>query len=72
MARGKGYLSSDWVGTRKLCEVIGCHRHHIDTLKKWKVLQPKKHWKNISPSAARPTYRYHLKRCIAALDEMEP
>jgi hypothetical protein len=71
MAKGNGYLSSEWVGTRQLCEAIGCSRDHIATLRKWKVLKHKKHWKNINPSAARPTYRYHLKRCMAALDELE-
>lgn len=67
----KSHLSSDWLTTSELCNLWGCSRDHLQTLRKQRILKPKLHYKNISPYAARPTYRYHRGRCEKALEVAE-
>lgn len=56
-----------WVTAGELVEKLGISPSHLKTLRK-SVFKPKKHYRNISPGAARPTYRYHLKKCEEVLN----
>lgn len=60
-------LSSEWVSSSKLCEVFGISTKLLIRLRADTTLREGTHWVNISPTAARPTYRYHFKRVEKAL-----
>jgi hypothetical protein len=62
---------SDWVKGSDLAKELDCDIQTIDRLRKRKVFKQRTHYKVLNPKAARLTYRYHLSRCIAALDELE-
>ncbi|MBD2465760.1 DNA-binding protein [Oscillatoria sp. FACHB-1407] len=63
---------SDWVTTGVICQQLGISDKHLWRLRDEKLLRKNHHWKNIArPQAARPTYRWHLKRCEQAL-EIDP
>lgn len=60
---------SDWVTTAKLCEALGISNKHVWKLRDEGLLKQGQHWRNIArPQAARPTYRWHLKRCEKAIE----
>lgn len=60
---------SDWITTTQLCEALGVSSDHISRLRNEGLLKQGEHWRNIArPQAARPTYRWHLKRCESALE----
>lgn len=61
-------LSSEWVASSVACQVLGFSIKHLTRLREDGTLKQGTHWRNISPTAARPTYRYHLKRCEAVLE----
>jgi hypothetical protein len=62
--------SPEWVSTQEMCELLGCTRQHLANLREQEVFKQKRHWINISPLAARPTYRYHSTRCQTALIDL--
>ncbi len=60
---------SDWVTTRVLLNRIAISERHLWRLRDEGLLKQGQHWRNIArPQAARPTYRWHLKRCEQALE----
>lgn len=59
---------SDWVPTRDVCTALGVQTKQLWKLREQRVLKPNYHYRNISPQGGRPTYRWHLKRCIQALE----
>ncbi|NJN59396.1 MAG: DNA-binding protein [Leptolyngbyaceae cyanobacterium SL_5_9] len=60
---------SDWVATGVACLKLGISAKHLWKLRDEQLLKQGKHWKNIArPQAARPTYRWHLKRIEAVLE----
>lgn len=60
---------SDWVPSGVVCEKLGISFKHLTRLREEGLLKQGKHYRNIGrPQAARPTYRYHLKRCESALE----
>ena len=61
--------TSDWVPTREVCQQLGFSIKHLWRLRDEGLLKANLHWRNISrPQAARPTYRWQLKRCEEALE----
>lgn len=60
---GPRKLTSEWVASSVICRELGFSTKHLLKLRGEKLLTEGTHWVNISPQAARPTYRYHLKRC---------
>lgn len=69
-SKSKRLLSLDWITTKELCDVLVCSRWHLKTLQEQKILKPKKHYQNISPHAARPTYRWHEEECKKAIEAL--
>ncbi|NEQ20704.1 MAG: DNA-binding protein [Microcoleus sp. SIO2G3] len=63
-------LPSDWVTTARMCEVLSCTRQHLQHLRNEKILKPIKHYRNISPHAARPTYRWHEENVQKAIEAL--
>lgn len=62
-------LSSNWVTTEVAARALGCSRDHLCSLRDEGFLKNGKHWRNIArPGAARPTYRWHIKRIETALE----
>ncbi|MBD2088891.1 DNA-binding protein [Microcoleus sp. FACHB-1515] len=61
-------LSSDWVTTARMCEVLSCTRQHLQHLRNEKILKLNKHYRNISPQAARPTFRWHEENVQRAIE----
>ncbi|MBW4475112.1 MAG: DNA-binding protein [Stenomitos rutilans HA7619-LM2] len=60
---------SDWVKTGVACDRLGVGAKHLWNLRDEGLLKQGQHWRNIArPQAARPTYRWHLKRCEQALE----
>jgi len=60
---------SEWVSTGEACKVLGVGPKHLWRLRDDGLLRQGTHWRNIArPHAARPTYRWHLKRCESALE----
>jgi hypothetical protein len=59
---------SPWVSTRRLAEELGCTPKHIRESLKDEVFKMGTHYRNVNPTAWRPTYRWHLKRCCECLD----
>lgn len=60
---------ADWVATGIMCEALGISDKHLWRLRDEGLLKEGTHWRNIArPQAARPTYRWHLKRCEKALE----
>jgi hypothetical protein len=64
-------LAPEWKSTDEVCRLIPCSRWHLHTLRKTGVLKPKIHYRNISPLAARPTYRYHIDRVQKVIDDLQ-
>lgn len=65
--------NSPWVTTTALAQELGCAPKHIrNTLKDDVFRQGYKRGEYyvINPHAWRPTYRWHLGRCIKRLDEV--
>lgn len=61
--------TSDWVPTREVCEQLSFSVKHLWRLRDEGLFKENIHWRNVSrPQAARPTYRWHLKRCEEALE----
>ncbi|NEQ46990.1 MAG: hypothetical protein F6K00_27000 [Leptolyngbya sp. SIOISBB] len=59
---------SAWVSTSTLANELGVTSKHIRQRLKDKVLKPSEHYRNINPHAWRPTYRWHLKKCLEAVE----
>lgn len=60
---------SDWVATGVVCQILGISPKHLWRLRDEGLLKANHHWRNIArPQAARPTYRWHLKRCEKAVE----
>jgi hypothetical protein len=61
--------SPAWVPGTVVCEALGISADHLARLRTDGLLKEGTHWRNIArPRAARPTYRWHLKRCEQALE----
>ena len=58
---------TDWITTKELASALGCTQAHIRRNLKDSVLKEGHHYRNISPHAWRPSYRWHLPRCQAGL-----
>jgi len=62
-------LSREWVTTAAAAGALGISRDHLCALRDEGFLKNGTHWRNISrPGAARPTYRWHIKRIELALE----
>lgn len=62
-------LSSEWVTTAVACQQLGIAVKHLWKLRD-ELLKEGKHYRNIaSPTAARPTYRWHLKKIEELLNK---
>ncbi|WP_073074757.1 hypothetical protein [Phormidesmis priestleyi] len=61
--------TSDWVPTGVVCKALGFGDEPLWKLRREGLLKENIYWRNIArPQAARPTYRWHLKRCEQALE----
>jgi hypothetical protein len=62
--------SSDWVTTKKLADELGCNPKLIRNTLKDSVFREgrKREYINLNPTAWRPTYRWHLERCLKRYD----
>lgn len=61
-------LSSEWVTTAVATEHLGCSDKHLWKLRD-ELMKMGRHYRNIArPHAARPTYRWHLKRIEQLLE----
>lgn len=56
-----------WITTKALSVELGCTQEHIRKNLKDSVFKRDHHYRNISPTAWRPSYRWHLPRCQAGL-----
>jgi hypothetical protein len=57
-----------WIPTGECCKALGVSQKHLWKLRDEGLLELGTHCRNIArPQAARPTYRWHLARCEAAL-----
>ena len=59
---------SAWVSTSTLANELGVTSKHIRQRLKDEVLKPSEHYRNINPHAWRPTYRWHLEKCLQAVE----
>lgn len=58
-----------WVSAKAIREALGISNDHLARLRQEGLFKEGKHWRSVGrPQAARPTYRYHLKRCELAFD----
>ena len=64
-------LNKSWISTSVLADERGCSIDLIYKLRDEGLLKKNEHWRILNPTAARPTYRWHLKRCQKLLDEYE-
>jgi predicted ArsR family transcriptional regulator len=55
-----GMSKKDWVSAAIAAEALGVSVFHLEKLRRAGTLIARKHFKNISPGAIRPTYRYNL------------
>lgn len=55
---------SPWVDTSTLAQELGCSGKHIRQNLKDEIFQSGRDYRNINPTAWRPTYRWHLPRCL--------
>ncbi|MDB9527931.1 hypothetical protein PN498_18200 [Oscillatoria sp. CS-180] len=62
---------SPWVSTKQLAEELGCSQKFIRETLKDELFKKNQHYRNINPSAWRPTYRWHLKKCLDSFQENE-
>jgi hypothetical protein len=61
---GKKKARSAWVSTKALADELGCTPKHIRESLKDEIFGEGMHYRNINPTAWRPTYRWHLARCL--------
>ena len=61
---------SPWVTTATLANELGCGQKYVREQLKDDVFRPNQEYRNINPTAWRPTYRWHLERCIQRLQEV--
>lgn len=60
-----------WVDTVTLAEELGVRPKFIRDRLKDLVFKQGIHYRNINPTAWRPTYRWNLKRCLEKMDAVE-
>ena len=51
-----------WIPTTAAAEALGVGRAFL-TDHRFDLFRQNYHWRSINPLAARPSYRWHLKRC---------
>ncbi|NEP15358.1 MAG: DNA-binding protein [Leptolyngbya sp. SIO4C1] len=61
---------SEWVGTPQLAKALGVSQKFLRNNRE-KFFIAGTHYRNINPTAWRPTYRWHRQRCEARLDELD-
>lgn len=61
-------LGSDWKPTPAVLSALGLSRFHLYRLRDDGVLKQGEHWRNISPTAGRPCYRWNLSKIEAVLN----
>jgi hypothetical protein len=59
-----------WVSSSAICQEFGINRQTLESLRVQGILKAKHHYKNISASPFRATYRYHRQRFERALDKL--
>jgi hypothetical protein len=70
--RSSKKLDAEWVRGSVLMQKYDFSDDHMKRLRDEGLLKRNLHWKNIGrPQAARPTYRYHMKRCEEVLETLE-
>jgi len=55
---------SAWVTTRALADELGVTQKFIRESLKDEIFAPGTHYRNVNPTAWRPTYRWHLQKCL--------
>lgn len=64
MPKSRKHLNSAWVDSKSAAAALGCSVRHLANLRLDGLLKNGEHWRDIRrPGGARPTYRWHLKRC---------
>ena len=58
-----------WVSTAVLAEELGCEQKFIRESLKDSLFKAGIHYRNLNPQAWRPTYRWHLKKCLQEYSE---
>jgi hypothetical protein len=58
MARHGRPPKGTWISSSKMAEVLGVSPTYLHR-QKGVILKLGEHWRNISPKAQRPTYRFH-------------
>jgi len=61
---------SAWVTTKALAEELGVTQKFIRESLKDEIFGPGLHYRNVNPTAWRPTYRWHLERCLQKFQEV--
>lgn len=62
--------SKVWVSTSAAAQELGCSTDFL-LKKRVELFQKGFHWRRLNPHAARPTYRWHLKRCEKIMESEE-
>lgn len=62
---------SDWKTSSETVALLQCSVDHLNRLRKRKTIKHKKHWINLSPGAARPTYRYNVPAILRHLESLQ-
>lgn len=63
----KPKLKPKGISTLELASELGCSVNQLYKLRDQGLFVQGKHWWIINPHAARPTYRWNLKRCLKAI-----
>ena len=58
-----------WVSTAVLADELGCEQKFIRESLKGSLFKAGVHYRNLNPQAWRPTYRWHLKKCLQEYSE---
>ena len=58
-----------WVSTAVLADELGCEQKFIRESLKDSLFKAGVHYRNLNPQAWRPTYRWHLKKCLQEYSE---
>lgn len=58
-------LSGEWKTTADAAAALACSTEHLLRQVRNQRLKPRRHWRNLNPDAARPTYRWHVRNIQA-------
>lgn len=61
-------LGASWLTTQAVLSALGISRSHLYRLRDDGLLKQGHHWRNISPKAGRPCYRWNLRKIEAVLN----